>query len=125
MFRLSAFRLPKETESEKEARGQAIEEATLYAIRVPFEVMKTAFAGFEVVAAMVEEGNPSSVSDAGVGALALEACVGGAWLNVRINSVDLKSHPEVRKILDEGAGLATSASSERTRIITHLEKRLD
>ena len=121
---ISAFRLPKETAVEKKTRNKAIEEATLHAIRVPFEVMQTAHAGFGVVGAMVDRGNPSSVTDAGVGALALHAAVEGAWLNVKINSVDLASHPEVRKILDEGAEIAGSAAGERERILEHLEMKM-
>ena len=39
---------------------------------------------------MATKGNPNSVSDAGVGALALHACIEGAWLNVKINAADLK-----------------------------------
>jgi len=39
---------------------------------------------------MAEKGNPASISDVGVGALATRACIGGAALNVRINLAGLK-----------------------------------
>jgi glutamate formiminotransferase/formiminotetrahydrofolate cyclodeaminase len=39
---------------------------------------------------MAEKGNPASVSDVGVGALATRACVEGAAMNVRINLGQLK-----------------------------------
>ena len=60
----------KDTDEEKAARSAALQEATLYATQVPLRTMKTAFGVFEIVRAMAAVGNPNSVSDAGVGALA-------------------------------------------------------
>ena len=77
---IAAFGLPKKTAAEASARKQAIEAATLHAIKVPYEVMQVANSGFEVVSAMVETGIPNSVSDAAVGALALFTCMEGAWM---------------------------------------------
>ena len=70
-------------------RNAAIQDATKIAILVPFKVMETAYSGFGLIREMVEEGNPNSVTDAGVGALALRACIRGAFLNVRINASGL------------------------------------
>jgi glutamate formiminotransferase/formiminotetrahydrofolate cyclodeaminase len=39
---------------------------------------------------MASNGNPASVSDVGVGALATRACIAGAAMNVRINVGQLK-----------------------------------
>ena len=102
---MTAFGLPKRSKEEQAARQTAIEVATIQAIEIPFEVMSTAFTGYEVANAMVTTGNPNSVSDAGVGALALHACIEGAWLNVKINAADLKDHPRVQEILTEGEKL--------------------
>ena len=86
--------------------------------------MKTAMEGFEVAQAMAESGNPNSVSDAGVGALALHACVEGAWLNVKINSTDLERHPQVADILRVGEELRAQAETEKSAIITLVNKKL-
>jgi glutamate formiminotransferase/formiminotetrahydrofolate cyclodeaminase len=86
---LTAFSLPKKTDEEKLIRKRAVEEATKGATMVPYKVMETAFEGFEIIGAMVESGNPNSVTDAGVGALALRTCIRGAGLNVRINAAGL------------------------------------
>ena len=102
---IAAFGLPKKTAAEASARKQAIEAATLHAIKVPYEVMQVANSGFEVVSAMVETGIPNSVSDAAVGALALFTCMEGAWLNVRINASGLSGHPDVIKILSDGKNI--------------------
>ncbi len=87
---MEAYGLPKKSEAEKEARGQAIHEATLRAIKVPYKVMETAEKALEVLDAMARTGNPNSISDTGVGALAIRAAVEGACLNVRINAAGLE-----------------------------------
>jgi len=107
---MAAYGLPVKSNEEKEARKAAIDLAILHAIKIPFQVMNAAFEGYEISEAMSATGNPNSVSDAGVGALALHACIEGAWLNVRINASELKHHPEVLEILEEGAKLMQKSS---------------
>ena len=82
---MEAFRLPKTTEAEKAARKQQIQAATLLAARVPLEVAETALQTYDLLLAMARDGNPNSITDAGVGALCVHAAVQGAVLNVRIN----------------------------------------
>jgi glutamate formiminotransferase / formiminotetrahydrofolate cyclodeaminase len=87
---MDAFALPKESAEEKAARSAAIEQATKYAAEVPLNVMETGSRSYELLAEMAERGNPASISDVGVGALATRACIEGAALNVRINLAQLK-----------------------------------
>ena len=86
---MDAYSLPKKTEEEKLCRKQAIQVATRYAIEVPFKVMQLCYGSMEVMKAMAEIGNPNSVTDAGVGAIAARSGVYGAFLNVKINSAGL------------------------------------
>jgi len=83
---MDAFGLPKKTEEEKKLRKEAIENSSKYAMEIPFKVMDTSYRSIEVMRAMAENGNPNSVSDAGVGALCALAAVEGAFLNVKINA---------------------------------------
>ena len=122
---IAAFGLPKKNREEQELRKKAIDEATLHAIEVPLEVMKVAHKGFEVAQAMGETGNPNSISDAGVGALALNACVEGAWLNVKINAGDLQSHPEVERMLREGAAIEQQAEAQKTMILSLIMQKIN
>ncbi len=85
---MTAFQMPKSTDQEKQERQAAIQNATRYAIEVPLKVMELSYQSMEVMKAMAEMGNPASVSDAGVGAIAARAAVMGAALNVRINAKD-------------------------------------
>ena len=116
---LDAFGLPKGSESEKEARSKAIQEATLYATEIPLRTMQVAYSAFDLAEAMVKEGNPNSVSDAGVGALALRAAVFGGYMNVRINSSDLKDREKAAKLVKEAQQIMDKAM-ERERKITSL-----
>ena len=82
---MDAIRMPKGSEAEKVARAEAMQNANKYAAQVPLMIMEKAFEAYEVVKAMAENGNPASITDAGVGALCLHTCIQGAGLNVRIN----------------------------------------
>ena len=123
---LTAFGMPGKTSEEEEFRNKAIEEATLGAIEVPYRVMETALEGFEVIEAMIEKGNPNSISDAGVGALALHTCIEGAWLNVLINASDMKEHPRVVEIRKQGEALLSEsgkrAASVRDQVLGTIDQ---
>lgn len=121
---LEALGLPKKSAEEQLARKEAIEAATLFAIEVPFQVMKTSFEGFEVARAMAEIGNPNSISDAGVGALALHACIEGAWLNVKINAADMKNHSRVVEILDSGMKLLKRSEESKKGILARVHEEI-
>lgn len=99
---MAAFGLPKSTEEEKAIRSKAIQDATKYAIEIPFKVMQTAYEGMEVIKAMAETGNPNSVSDAGVGALCARSAVMGAFMNVRINAAGYDDKEYVAMIVKKG-----------------------
>jgi glutamate formiminotransferase/formiminotetrahydrofolate cyclodeaminase len=87
---MDAFALPKDSAKEKAARSAAIEEATKRAAEIPLKVMEAASKCYEILSEMAEKGNPASISDVGVGILAVRACIGGAAMNVRINLGQLK-----------------------------------
>ncbi|MBI1268402.1 MAG: glutamate formimidoyltransferase [Cryomorphaceae bacterium] len=86
---MEAFGLPKSNDNEKAIRNQAIQSATKYATEVPLKVAQLACDSMEVMLAMVEIGNPNSITDAGVGALCARAAVLGAVMNVKVNARDL------------------------------------
>ncbi len=96
---MAVFSMPKATPEEKVARAEALEAATLYATEVPLRTMEASYDVFDYAEAMAREGNPASVSDAAVGALAARAAVVGALLNVRINAAGLKNRENAEKLL--------------------------
>src|SRR5947207_43380 len=87
---MDAFGLSRDSAEEKAARAAAIEQATKHAAEVPLKVMETAAKSYELLSQMAGNGNPASISDVGVGALATRASIEGAAMNVRINLAQLK-----------------------------------
>ena len=106
---MAAFGLPKTNDVEKAARKAAIDEATVYAIQIPFRTMELAFQSFGLAKDMAEHGNPNCASDAGVGALCARAAVKGTYLNVKTNSKGLEEHPEVKRILEASEQMSAEA----------------
>jgi glutamate formiminotransferase / formiminotetrahydrofolate cyclodeaminase len=98
---MDAFGLPKGSDEEKKTRAAAIESATKYAAEIPLRVMETALKAYPLLAEMAEKGNPASISDIGVGTLAVRACIEGAMLNVRINLGSLKDEKVKSNLLEE------------------------
>jgi len=117
---IEAFNLPKNSEDDKEVRDTAIQEATKNAILVPFRVMETAYSGFELIKEMVERGNPNSMSDAGVGALALRSCIKGAFLNVKINSMELLDKEFVLSIITRGEDIVAKGEAKEKEILNSI-----
>ena len=107
---LKAFEMPKANEDEKVARAEAVEEATKHASIVPLTIMREAYKSFDLLAEMIEKGNPNSVTDAAVGVLATRACIRGAFLNVRINVKGLKDKIFTKTLLSEGRDIDQKAS---------------
>jgi glutamate formiminotransferase/formiminotetrahydrofolate cyclodeaminase len=114
---LDAFSLPKGSEEEKAARSAAIQTATFYATEVPLKTMKVASSALELAETMVKEGNPNSVSDAGVGALAIRSAVYGAYMNVRINSAGLKDRSRADALLSQSEEILSYTVAKETEII--------
>ena len=121
---MDAFGLPKGNDEEKAARTAAIQEATRYAIEIPFRVMKRSFAAMEILNAMAETGNPNSVSDAGVGALAVRSAVMGAYLNVKINASGLDDKAFVDSVLKEGAVIEQKTIKLEKQILETVNKKI-
>lgn len=121
---MTAFGMPKGNDEEKAARSQAIQDATLYATQVPLHTMKASFEAFGICRAMAAEGNPNSVSDAGVGALAARAAVLGAGLNVKINAAGLKDRPTAERLIAEADELIGKANAEEKEIMDIVSKKI-
>ncbi len=121
---LEAFSLPKKSEEEKKLRDTAIQEATKNAILVPLKVMETAYSGFELINEMVEKGNPNSITDAGVGALAIRSCIRGAFLNVKINASGLHDKGFVNTILAKGEDLESKAITAEDSILRIIDGKI-
>ena len=121
---MTAFSLPKNSDDEKKIRSEAIQNATKSAMEVPFRVMQLSASAFPLLKAMVESGNPNSISDAGVGALAIRSAVLGSYLNVKINSSGLKDVAFKEDILKKADLIKNETIKMESEIISLVEKAM-
>lgn len=117
----NAMGMPKGTDEEKAARSAAIEAATLYASQVPLRTAQTALEAYPLLEAMVDKGNPASVTDAAVGALAVTAAVRGAALNVRINAASLADRAAANLLIDNADAAVAKAKAAEAAIMAKVK----
>ena len=121
---MHAFGLPKSTDAEKAARTLAIQEATKFAIEIPFKVMELSLQSMETIKAMAETGNPNSVSDAGVGALCARSAVMGAFMNVRINASGYSDKTYIDNVISKGKEIENKAIELESEILKIVNEKI-
>jgi glutamate formiminotransferase/formiminotetrahydrofolate cyclodeaminase len=121
---MAAFALPKDSADEKAARSAAIQSANKYAAEIPLRVMETALKAYQLLAEMADKGNPASISDVGVGALAVRACIEGAAMNVRINLSGLKDEKVRADLQEKVRKVMADSGSEFAKIHQVVESKI-
>ncbi|WP_183578774.1 glutamate formimidoyltransferase [Mucilaginibacter sp. X5P1] len=121
---MEGFSLPKSTDEEKAVRDKTIQDATKYAIEIPFKVMQMAHGSLEVIKAMAEIGNPNSVTDAGVAALCARTAVLGAFMNVKINASGYKDKTYTADIIKKGEELERQAIALEGEVIAIVNNKI-
>ena len=121
---MDAFALPKESAEEKAARSAAIQQATKHAAEIPLKAMETAFKSYQLLSEMADKGNPASISDVGVGALATRACIEGAAMNVRINLAGLKDEKFKSPFVEKVRKISADSEARFKELNDVVEKKL-
>ena len=121
---MNAFGLPKGTEQEKKVRSESIQAATLNAIEVPLKTMKICLESMTIIKEMVKEGNPNSVTDAGVGALCARSAIIGAYLNVKVNGSGLKDKAYMEKTMKEAESIKSMAENLEKEILILVDQKI-
>jgi len=121
---MDVFAMPRDTEAQKAEKKHAMEKATKYAMDVPFRVMQSTYDSMEVIKAMADRGNPSSASDAGVGALCARTAVLGAYLNIKTNAAGLEDKKFVDDMLAKGEEIETKAISLEREILAIVNRQI-
>lgn len=121
---MNAFGLPKGTDQEKKVRSEAIQAATLNAIEVPLKTMKICLESMTIIKEMVKEGNPNSVTDAGVGALCARSAIIGAYLNVKVNGSGLKDKAYMEKTMKEAEAMKAAAENMEKEILQIVDQKI-
>ena len=121
---IDAIRMAKDTEQEKKLRSEAIQNASKYAAEVPFKVMETSYKSLELLSAMLEIGNPASMSDTGVGAFCCLTAIEGAYMNVRINTKDINDKSFAENLNQEALKLMSDAKKNLGFIIDKVHEAI-
>lgn len=120
----SCFKMPKTTDDEKKKRSAAIQEATKYAVEVPFQVARDAFALMDMIADVARKGNGNAVTDACVAMMSARNAVLGALMNVRINLSSLKDKEYAEKAQAEAADLEKEANQKESELLLEINQKL-
>jgi glutamate formiminotransferase/formiminotetrahydrofolate cyclodeaminase len=121
---MDAFALPKDSAEEKAARSTAIQAANRYAAEIPLRVMETALGAYALLGEMAENGNRASISDVGVGLLAVRAGIEGAAMNVRINLAGLKDEKVKADLGEKAAKVRVDSDAQFQKIVATVEGKL-
>jgi len=119
---LAAARLPRATSVDRSTRETAMASANLAATMVPLEVLEHAVQALDLALTCARDGNPASVTDAGVGAACAVAAAEGASLNVRINLSGI--HVDVSSIMDRHDAAIEKARHLGTEVAAIVEGHL-
>lgn len=101
---MSAFKMAKDTEAEKEKRSLEIQKATVETIRVPLEVCRLSLESMRKIADVMQYSNKNTISDQGVGVMMLHTALQGSAMNVLINLSglhDQEQAQEYRRIVED------------------------
>lgn len=119
---MNALQLPKGTPEEKAKRANALEQASIYATEIPLRTMKVAYSGIDMLEAMIINGNPNSITDAGVGLLCIKTAARGAYFNVLVNAKGLNTKDKANEMANEAKALLKDNHARIDAILSRVEE---
>lgn len=118
------FKLPKNTDEEKNIRSAAIQEATKFAALVPMQVARNAYELMGIIADVAKMGNRNAVTDACVAMISARSAVLAALMNVRINLGSLKDRTFVEQLQSEADELERKACTKEKELLDAINQDL-
>lgn len=122
---MKAMKMPKETELEKKARKNAIQDATLFSIDVPFKTAKLSLKALELLDFVVDNGNQNAITDIGVGTLMLYTGLEGAILNVKVNLMGIENKEVHDSYSESCKEILSKAKQIKDKIIDEVHSKLE
>ncbi|WP_045223774.1 methenyltetrahydrofolate cyclohydrolase [Methyloterricola oryzae] len=121
---MGAYRLPKETDADKQARSEAIQAALKAATDVPLACAKDCAELIQLSRTAAEKGNRNVISDAGVAVLAAYAALKSAALNVYVNTSGIKDEAFAQERISELNAILTGAEVSTEEIYQEVKNKL-
>ncbi len=119
-----AYKLPKETDEQKEEKKEKLGEASLGATCAPFSVMELSLDALRQTDKLVGNSNKMASSDLGVAAINLYAACKSAWLNVKINLPYLNDIEKAKNFQTKGEEILKEAKELSESIYKKVEENL-
>lgn len=119
-----AFKLPKETDEEKEERNKQIQDTIKIAAEVPMEVARKAYAMMDIITQIAEQGNQNAITDACVSMMTARTAILSALLNVKINLSSLKDEVYVVQMKKECDRLEKDTIKKEQELLNKVNKML-
>lgn len=120
----AAYRMPKETPEQCEARSAAIQAGLAPCCEVPLQVMRACVKVVNLCGAYARKGSAAAMSDAGCGAVMAKAACQAASLNVSINTRSIKDLAVRQRLEAEADALLDEASDAADAVFTYVEEEL-
>ncbi len=121
---MAAYRLPRSTEAEKQAREAAMQERLRQAAEVPFTIAERCSQVVGLALPAAKMGNKWAVSDAGVGALLGEASMHSALLNVEINLASIQDAGYIAEMRKRVATLVGTTVETKAQVMEVVHKTI-
>ncbi len=121
---MTAFRLPKQSDIEKEVRLQSIQTALKAATEVPLQCAEASRNLMSLCRIAAEIGNKNVISDAGVAVLAAQAALRSAALNVYINIGNINDQSFIKNRQERLNLLLDGADQETEEIYLLVKSKL-
>ncbi len=115
---MSALKLPKGTDEEKETRKNAIQSSSKKATLVPLQVAKESFEIMEIIQEVVLKGNKNAVTDGAVAAMMARTAVLSALYNVKINLGTIKDTAFVEDVTKQMNELESKVNEVEQKILS-------
>jgi glutamate formiminotransferase/formiminotetrahydrofolate cyclodeaminase len=120
---MATFKLPKETDEQKDACNKAIINATLNAAHIPLHVAEDVVKVMELALKCADHANVNAISDSMSGFAMSRAALTAAGYNIRININSLEDRSAGDKMLKELAQLEKEADKLEKEIRAVMQER--
>ncbi len=121
---MSAYKLPKETEEEKEKRNEWIQNSLKEAISTPLEICRLSREALRIMGIIIKHGNKNAITDLGVSAILLLSGIEGGILNVMVNLSSIKDETFKNLCLDETKEIIEESQKLKNNIMEFVKSYL-
>lgn len=119
-----AYKMPTETDKQREEKDRVMEENLLSASLVPLQIMKKSVAMMEILEELEKKGSRMAVSDVGVAVQFVRTALTGAVMNVYINTKSMKNREKAEELNQEAEALLEEGTRRADEIYQRVRDKL-